>query len=115
LAEIIEARLAEIFEMIHNELKGLDHKVELPAGVVITGGGAKLPGIIDLAKQELKLPTQIGLPELTKFDIKEPFSQELISDPEFATAVGLILLGLSQGAGKIQPSIFRRFFQSLIP
>lgn len=115
LAEIIEARLAEIFEMILNELKSLDHKVDLPAGVVITGGGAKLPGIVDLAKQELKLPVQIGLPELANFDIKDPFSQELISDPEFATAVGLILLGLNQGGGKIQPSIFRRFLQSLIP
>lgn len=115
LAEIIEARLAEIFEMINNELKGLDHKVDLPAGVVITGGGAKLPGIVDLAKQELKLPVQIGLPELANFDIKDPFFQELISDPEFATAVGLILLGLSQGEGKIQPSILRRFLQSLIP
>jgi cell division protein FtsA len=117
LAEIIEARIAEIFEIVNNELKGLDHKVELPAGAVITGGGAKLPGIIDLAKQELKLPAQIGLPELANFDIKDSFSQELISDPEFATAVGLILLSRGQ-KGQSQssiPSVFRKFFQILSP
>ena len=41
LSEIIEARLAEIFEMVNNEIKGFDHKIDLPAGVVITGGGAQ--------------------------------------------------------------------------
>ena len=114
LAEIIEARLAEIFEIINNELKGLDHKIDLPAGVIITGGGAKLPGLVDLARQELKLPVQIGLPELADFDIKDPASQGLISDPEFSTAVGLVLLSLNQ-QGRFQPSLFRRFWQSLIP
>jgi cell division protein FtsA len=114
LSEIIEARLAEIFEIINNELKGLGHKVDLPAGVVITGGGAKLPGIVDLARQELKLPIQIGLPELANFDIKDPASQELISDPEFATAVGLTICGLNQ-EGISHPPILRRFLQSLIP
>jgi len=70
LGEIIEARLAEILETVDNEIKSLDHKVELPAGAVITGGGAKLPGLVDLAKQELKLPVQIGLPELANFEIR---------------------------------------------
>jgi len=114
ISEIIEARLAEIFEIVNNEIKSLDHKVELPAGVVITGGGAKLPGVVDLAKQELKLPAQIGLPELVNFDIKDPGCQELISDPEFATAVGLTLYGLSQ-EGTFHPSIFKKFLQNLIP
>lgn len=114
LSEIIEARLAEIFGIINNELKSMDHKVDLPAGVVITGGGAKLPGIVDLAKQELKLPVQIGLPELTNFDIKDPAYQDLISDPEFATAVGLTISGLNQ-EGFFHPSILKRFLQSLIP
>jgi len=114
LSEIIEARLAEIFETINNEIKNLEAKVDLPAGIVITGGGAKLPGIVDLARQELKLPTQIGIPELSLFDIKEPACQDLISDSEFATAVGLTLKGLGQ-EGFSQPSFFKKFLQNLIP
>lgn len=115
VSEIIEARLAEIFEIVNNEIKSLDHKVDLPAGVVLTGGGANLPGVVDLARQELKLPAQIGLPELTNFDIKDPACQEEISGPEFATAVGLTLCGLNQGGGNYQPSFFKKFLQSLIP
>jgi len=116
LSEIIEARLAEIFEIVNNEIKSLDSKINLPAGVVITGGGAKLPGIVDLAKQDLKLPVQIGLPELDSFDIKDYGCQELISDPEFATAVGLTIYGLNHNQeGNFHPSIFKKFFQNLIP
>jgi cell division protein FtsA len=115
VSEIIEARLAEIFEIVNNEIKSLDHKIDLPAGVVLTGGGANLPGVVDLARQELKLPAQIGLPELANFDIKDPGCQEEISGPEFATAVGLTLYGLNQAGGNYQPSIFKKFLQSLIP
>ncbi len=117
LSEIIEARLAEIFEIINNEIKSLDPKINFPAGVVITGGGAKLPGIVDLAKQDLKLPVQIGLPELTNFDIKDYDCQELISDPEFATAVGLAIYGLNHQEGNSRSSIFnlKKFLQNLIP
>ncbi|MEK7574106.1 MAG: cell division protein FtsA [Patescibacteria group bacterium] len=114
LSEIIEARLAEIFEIVNNEIKSLDHKIDLPAGVVITGGGAKLPGIVDLAKQELRLPVQIGVPELANFDVKDSAFHDLVSDPEFATAVGLAIYGFNQ-KGFSHPSTLRRFLQSLIP
>ncbi len=117
LSEIIEARLAEIFEIINNEIKSLDPKINFPAGAVITGGGSKLPGMVDLAKQDLKLPVQVGLPELTNFDIKDFACQDLISDPEFATAVGLAIYGLNHQEGNFHPSIFnfKKFFQNLIP
>jgi len=114
LSEIVEARLAEIFEIVNNEIKSLEYKVDFPAGVVITGGGSKLPGIIDLAKQELKLPAQIGLPDLANFDIKDSVCQDLINDPEFATAIGLNLCGLNQ-EGNFRLSVLKRFFQNLIP
>lgn len=114
LSEIIEARLAEIFEIINNEIKNLGHKIDFPAGVVITGGGAKLPGIVDLARQELRLPVQIGLPELANFDVKDSVFADLINDPEFATAIGLTVYGLNQ-EGFSRPSILKRFLQSLIP
>lgn len=89
IAEIIEARLSEMFSMIDKDLKKIDRSCKLPAGVVLCGGGAKLPNIVDLAKGELRLPAQIGFPESI------PGVIDRIDDPSYATAEGLILWGLS--------------------
>lgn len=88
IAEIIEARLGEIFSMVDKELKKVDRSGKLPAGVVLTGGGAKLPRIADLAKDELKLPSKIGHPQ----DLTGVV--ENLDDPAYATAVGLIQWGI---------------------
>ncbi len=56
VAEIAEARMEEIFSMVNDELKKIDRDGKLPAGVVLTGGGAKLPNIVELAKQVFQLP-----------------------------------------------------------
>ena len=85
IAEIIEARMEEIFSLVNKELKKIKRDGMLPAGVVLTGGGAKLPGIVDLAKKELHLPAQIGFPMRM-----EGFS-EITDDPSFAVATGLVL------------------------
>ncbi|NQV00406.1 MAG: cell division protein FtsA, partial [Parcubacteria group bacterium] len=89
IAEIIEARLSEIFAMVNRELKNIRKAGKLPAGTILSGGGVKLPGIVDLAKQELKLPAQIGFPENVKGVI------EKLDDPTYATVVGLIFWGKS--------------------
>lgn len=81
LVKIIEARVSEIFGQIQKELKRISRQGLLPAGVVLTGGGAKLPGIVELAKKEMKLPAQIGFPQ--KFIGLE-------NDPGFATISGLV-------------------------
>lgn len=85
IAEIIEARVEEIFSMVDDELKKLDKSGMLPAGVVLAGGGAKLPGIVNLAKKVLRLPAQIGYPMEMNGIVDK------IDDPEFATSVGLLL------------------------
>jgi len=85
IAEIIEARLAEIFEMVDRELRRLRRSGKLPAGVIVTGAAAKMPGLIDIAKRELKLPAQVGFPK------DMPFAVDKIDDPAWATAVGLVL------------------------
>ncbi len=85
VAEIIEARLEEIFGLINKELKLIGKAGLLPAGVVLTGGGAKLPQIVDLAKVALGLPAQIGFPA------KLGGILDKVDDPSFATAVGLVL------------------------
>ena len=85
VAEIIKARLVETFLMIDKELKSIDRSGMLPAGVVLTGGGSKLPGIIDIAKETLKLPVQIGFPAELNGVVDK------VDDPSFATAVGLLM------------------------
>lgn len=96
ISEIIEVRLAEIFEFVQNELKSIKKGGELPAGVVITGGGAKLSGIVDLARQELRLPAELGEIKINPFIEGGEEIRELIEDPEFACAVGLLLFGHDQ-------------------
>jgi len=85
IAEIIEARMEEIFTLVNKELRKIKRDGMLPAGVVLTGGGAKLPGIVDLAKKELHLPAQIGFP------IRMEGVGDTLDDPSFAVATGLVL------------------------
>ena len=106
IAKIIEARIEEIFDLINKELKKIDRERLLPSGVILVGGGSKIPGIIDLAKERLKLPVQLGYPQSIDGLV------EKVDDPAFATAVGLIFWGLEmskEGEGE------RLFFQSKVP
>ncbi len=91
IAEVIEVRLAEIFEMVNNELKAINKSGRLPGGVVLVGGGAKLPGIADLAKQELKLASRVGVPDISSIDVGGGELSLQIEDPEFACPLGLLL------------------------
>jgi len=88
LAEIIQARVEELFNMVHEELKKSGYDGMLPAGLVITGGTAELPGILDVAGQTLDLPARIGTP-LGLLGLADS-----ISRPAYATSVGLLLWGL---------------------
>ncbi|MFA6383303.1 MAG: cell division protein FtsA [Parcubacteria group bacterium] len=88
VAEIIEARLEEIFSMVNKELRTIGRDKLLPAGVILTGGTAKLPGAVDLAKNTLGLPAQTGFPSPLGGLVDK------VDDPSFATAVGLVLWGL---------------------
>ena len=84
LNEIIEIRTSEIFSEVQKELKKISREKLLPAGIVLTGGGAKLPQIEELAKRELKLPCKIGRPQ---------GFQDLEEDLSFSTVCGLVLAG----------------------
>ncbi len=88
LAEIIQARVEELCSMVHEEVKKSGYDGLLPAGIVLTGGTAELPGIDELAGQILDLPTRIGSP-LGLHGLADS-----ISRPAYATAVGLLLWGL---------------------
>ncbi len=121
LSEIIEVRLAEILELVNGELIKLGKAVKLPGGVVIIGGGAKIPGVVELAKRELRLPTQIGTIQKDQFEVElDADSKELIENPEFAGSVGLFLWGCDEMKKQASPAFgvlskVGHFFRQFLP
>lgn len=122
VAEIIEARLSEIFSLVNKQLKFVERSGLLPAGVVLTGGGAKMHGVVELAKKELRLPAQLGFPQTL------PGIVDDINDPAWATVVGLIYhtldnkqikshSSLSSGLSSVGPTAnkIRGWLKSLMP
>ena len=87
VAEIAEARAEEIFEMVDKELEKIDRSGMLPAGVVLTGGGSKLDGMLECAKSNLRLPASLGTPIGVSSVIEQT------QDPAMSTAIGLVLWG----------------------
>ena len=87
LTDIIEPRTLELLAMIREDLQrsGLDRQI--PAGFVIAGGGAGLNGLLDLAEQSFHLPVRLAEPKGLA-DLPEQVAQ-----PEYATAVGLVMYG----------------------
>ena len=92
IAYYIEERLSEIFGLVKKELNKIKKGAFLPGGIVLTGGGAKMPEIVDLAKSELKLPVQIGFPR----DIQGIVDR--VDDPTYAVPLGLIEWGFENEA-----------------
>ena len=93
VAEIIEARVEEIFKLADVELAKIERSGKLPAGIVLTGGGAKLGGIIPLGRKIFKLPATVGRPREVASAIDK------IDDPSLATVVGLVRWGETLGRG----------------
>lgn len=95
--EIIEARLDEIFEAVQKELKKAGRAGQLPSGVVLVGGAAKLKKVTDYAKEKLGLAARLGT------SAGYGGVADAVEQPEFAAAVGLMLID-AQGGGKASPS-----------
>jgi cell division protein FtsA len=96
---------------------------QLPAGAILIGGGANLPGVVELAKKELRLPVTLGTPGSVTTVI------DRVNDPSYATAVGLVLwaneylLGSSHTVNKFAKKVLendainrmRKWFKSFLP
>lgn len=117
LVDIIEPRVSEILDLMQKELKKIGRQELLPGGIVLTGGGAKLSKIKELARQRMKLPCNIGVPRNIL---------GLDEDPILATVAGLVMSspdfgnedagnGLSFGFVKELSSKFRKMFRVFIP
>lgn len=92
--EIVEARLEEIFELVNKELKKAGRAGQLPSGVVLTGGTANIKGIAEYAKQQLGVASRIGKSQGFGGVADE------IDKPQFATAVGLMLVDAESAPAK---------------
>jgi len=92
VAEIIEARVSEIFQHIKAELEGIGKDGLLPAGAVFTGGGSLLEGLPEMARHTLRLPSAVGYPVVSFSGMIDK-----IDSPLYATSVGLILWALEEG------------------
>ena len=103
LSRIINARVVEIIEQVHLEIQNYgydDPKKKLIAGIVLTGGGAKLKHIKQLVEYVTGMDTRIGFPNE---HLASGADKELAS-PTFATAVGLVIKGLeSKGISRNKP------------
>lgn len=88
MAAIIEARMEEIFGLVHREIRRTDYANLLAAGVVVTGGGSMLEGCADLAEEVFGLPVTIGKPRGVTGLV------DSVSEPLYATGVGLVQFGL---------------------
>ncbi|MFQ6000978.1 MAG: cell division protein FtsA [Anaerolineae bacterium] len=88
LAQIIEARAEEIFDLVFKEIKRSGYDGLLPAGLVLCGGTAKLPGLREFGSRALDLPARVGNPQKLEGLV------ETLESPAYATSVGLLLWGL---------------------
>jgi cell division protein FtsA len=94
LHQVIEARVEEIFQMLRAEVRRVGYEGLLPAGVVLTGGTALLPGIEEVARSVLNLPVRIGVPT------RLGGLADTIDSPAYATSVGLVRWGLKRGSAQ---------------
>ena len=92
LNEVMAARLDQMLNMISDEIRRSDYEGLLPAGVVLTGGVASMPGIERLVQDKLKMPVRVGRPQRVG-GLADSFES-----PAYATSVGLTLWGLKQGS-----------------
>lgn len=92
LAQIIQPRMEEILEIASIEIKRSGYARHLAAGVVLTGGGSMIPGTAELASEILGMEARVGKPTGLAGGLVEE-----VSDPKFATAVGLVLYGMQPG------------------
>src|SRR2546422_621310 len=86
LAEITEPRVEEMFDLVRREIIRTGYEGILAAGVVITGGTSMLEGILEAAERVLDLPVRRGVPNGVGG------LRDIVSNPMYATGVGLILL-----------------------
>jgi cell division protein FtsA len=114
LCDIMRARVEEMMRLVVLELPRTDYARLIPAGIVITGGGANIPGIVEMTQAITRVPVRVGIPPALN-----GVSNALLNNPAYATSVGLVLWKMkndsssSQRWASAKPTGFRSFLSSL--
>jgi len=85
LAEIVEPRYEELFGLVREELRRSGFEEVIAAGIVLTGGSAKMEGAIELAEEVFHVPVRLGIPQSVQG------LSDVVRNPIFSTGVGLLL------------------------
>jgi cell division protein FtsA len=122
LARITQERARDLVAHLRGPLVHAQRDDRHPWGVVLTGGTAQLPGLAELTARMLNLPSRVGRPAGLRG------LADVVSDPSFATAAGLLLWGAGHGDGRGSPTgggrgarlgqvatRVRRIFDALLP
>jgi len=92
LAEVVEPRYEELFSLVQAELRRSGFEDMIAAGLVITGGSARMEGAVELAEEVFHMPVRLGAPQHVQG------LSDVVRNPVYATGVGLLLFG-SKGLG----------------
>jgi cell division protein FtsA len=90
LADVIEPRVSELFELVQAELRRSGYEELLTSGVVLTGGSSAMRGMVELAEEIFHLPVRVGVPVYTGN------LSDVLRSPRYATAMGLLMEGMAQ-------------------
>ena len=111
LAEVIEPRVVELYELVLQELRRSGMEEMIASGIVITGGSAMMRGMMELGEEIFHMPVRLGMPRYVGG------LSEVVSNPRYATAVGLILMGKQQLerqiTGQMESSSIGRIFDKM--
>jgi len=92
LAEVVEPRYEELFTLVQAELRRSGFEDLCAAGIVITGGSAKMEGVVELAEEIFHMPVRLGLPQYISGLV------DVVRNPIYSTGVGLLLFGYQNRA-----------------
>ncbi|MDF0604595.1 cell division protein FtsA [Neisseriaceae bacterium TC5R-5] len=90
LAEVIEPRVEELFQLVQQELRRSGFEDMLSSGMVLTGGASLMSGMVELAEEVFHMPVRVGVPKYVGG------LAEVVKTPRFSTGVGLLLYGKDQ-------------------
>lgn len=90
LAEVVEPRYDELFTLVQSELRRSGFEDLLAAGIVLTGGSAKMEGVVELAEEIFHMPVRIGTPNNVRG------LKDIVNNPIYSTGVGLLMYGMQQ-------------------
>ena len=109
LAEIVEPRYVELFELVKAEISRNGFENDIPAGIVLTGGTSKMEGVVELAESIFQTSVRLGIPN--------DFSGmgNILQNPIYATSIGLVEHGYSQVSSDLiaeqNESVFSKLFK----